>query len=68
MALGDSWWSTMAVQPASKASSAPSLADHSMVSRSSARSSRHQISLRMLVNSVGTPGGAGMPRARAEYR
>ena len=68
MALGDSWWSMMAVQPDSSASSAPSLADHSMMSRSSARSSRHQISSKMSVKPVGVRGGAGIPRASAEYR
>ena len=44
------------------------MADHRMVSRSSARSSRHQTSSSMSVKPAGVRGGAGIPRASAEYR
>ena len=66
IALGDSWWSMMAVVPCSSASSAPNLADHSIISRSSATSRRHQICSRMPWKVVGVSGGAGMPRANVE--
>ena len=66
MALGEEWWSTIAVVPASSASRAPSRADHATISRSSARSSRHHTSSRISGKVVGVRGGAGMPRARAE--
>ena len=66
MALGDSWWSTIAVHPTSSASSAPRRADQAIVSRSSAWSSRHQTSSRISRNVVGVRGGAGIPRASAE--
>ena len=66
MAEGEAWWSTMAVVPASSASTAPSSADQRTSSRSRARSSRHHIWSRISVKSVGVAGGAGMPRASVE--
>ena len=53
---GDSWWSTMAVVPHSSASSAPSMADHRIISRSRAASRRHQTCSRISMKSVGEPG------------
>ncbi len=66
MALGEAWWSTMAVVPRSSASMAPSIADQRIISRSRAASRRHHTWSRIWVKSVATPGGAGMPRASAE--
>ena len=66
MALGDSWWSTIAVVPFSSASRAPSIADQRIISRSSAVSRRHQTCSRISWKFVATFGGAGIPRARAE--
>ena len=66
MALGDSWWSMIAVQPRSRASTAPNMADHRIDWSSSARSSRHHTSSKISVNPVGVRGGVGMPRASAE--
>jgi hypothetical protein len=68
MADGEEWWSTIAVVPDSSASRAPSRAECRMVSRSRARSSRHHTSSRTSRKLVGVRGGAGMPRASAEYR
>jgi len=68
MALGLSWWSTIAVVPHSTASSAPSRALARSTSRSSAASSRHQICSRIWPNVAGVDGGAGIPLASAEYR
>ena len=68
MAFGDSWWSTMAVVPLSSASRAPSIADQRIISRSSAVSRRHQTCSRISWKFVATFGGAGIPRASAEYR
>src|ERR671911_1183274 len=68
MADGEAWWSTMAVVPASRASTAPSSADHRTSSRSRAASTRHQIRSRISVKLVGVAGGGGMPRASVEYR
>ena len=65
---GDSWWSTIAVVPDCSASTAPSIADHRIISASSAASSRHQICSSTSRNVVGCRGGAGMPRASVEYR
>ena len=53
MALGDSWWSTMAVVPFSSASRAPSIADQRIISRSSAVSSRHHTCSRISWKLVG---------------
>ncbi len=66
MAFGEAWWSTIAVVPASSASRAPSIADHRIISRSRAASSRHQTSSRISRKVLGVRGGAGMPRASAE--
>ena len=66
MALGDSWWSTIAVVPFSSASRAPSIADQRIISRSSAVSRRHQTCSRISWKLVATFGGAGIPRASAE--
>jgi hypothetical protein len=66
MAWGDSWWSTMAVVPCSRASKAPSMADQRIISRSRAQSRRHQICSRISWKQVGVLGGAGIPRARVE--
>ncbi len=66
MALGDSWWSMIAVVPFSSASSAPSMADQRIISRSSAVSRRHQTCSRISWKLVATLGGAGIPLASAE--
>ena len=66
MALGEAWWSTIAVVPRSSASSAPSIADHLIISRSRAQSSRHHTSSRISWKLCGVRGGAGIPRASAE--
>ena len=68
MADGLSWWSMMPVVPQSSASVAPSIADQRIISSSRATSSRHQICSRISMKLVGCTGGAGMPRANAEYR
>jgi len=68
IAAGDEWWSTIAVVPASRASTAPRRADQRISSGSRARSSLHQTSSRISANEVGTRDGAGMPRASVEYR
>ena len=47
---------------------APSIADHRIISRSSAVSRRHQINSRISEKVVGCLGGAGIPRASVEYR
>jgi hypothetical protein len=54
------------VVPDSRASRAASFADHSIIWRSRAVSSRHQTCSRIPRKVVGTLGGAGMPRASAE--
>jgi hypothetical protein len=46
----------------------PSIADQRIISSSSATSSRHQICSRISMKLTGCFGGAGMPRASAEYR
>ena len=65
---GDSWWSTIAVVPHCRASIAPNIADHRIISASSATSRRHHTCSRISRKFVGCFGGAGMPRASAEYR
>jgi hypothetical protein len=56
------------VVPHISASAAPSIADQRIISSSSATSSRHQICSRISMKFVGCFGGAGIPRASAEYR
>ena len=68
IADGLSWWSMIPVVPHNNASVAPSIADQRIISSSSATSSRHQICSRISTKSVGCVGGAGIPRASAEYR
>jgi hypothetical protein len=68
MAFGLSWWSMIAVVPASSASRAPRRALARSMSRSRAVSRRHQICSRIPAKSCGVVAGAGMPRASAEYR
>jgi hypothetical protein len=66
MADGEAWWSMIVVVPASTASSAPSIADQRIISRSRAASRRHHTNSRISPKLAGVRGGAGIPRARAE--
>ncbi len=57
------WWSNSSVVPLRTASQAPAAAESRIDSASSARSSGHQISVRISVNERGTWRGGGMPGA-----